>query len=132
MEPVRSPEALSPIRLLIVADVRLYREGLAAVMPPERLQVVGTADTRDVAAAVAQAQRPDAVLIDVTMPEALALMRQLRADPPFSNIIAFGVSDDVPTIVACAEAGAVAYVGTKAGVEELIAVVHGAVTGELA
>jgi two-component system nitrate/nitrite response regulator NarL len=129
MGPMRL--SAEPIRLVVIADVRLYCEGLAAVVPREQLVVVGSADSRAAVAAVVQTQQPDVVLVDVAMPEALEVMRQLRADPPAVQIVAFGVGDDVSTIVQCAEAGAVAYVGTNAGVEELVAAVVGAVAGEL-
>ena len=119
------------VRIVFVADVRLYGSGLAAVLPPEKVQIVGTADCRDNAATVVKALEPDAVLVDVTMPEALELIRQLRVDPPMVHVIAFGVSDAIPMIVACAEAGAVAYVAASATVEDLVATVQGAVAGEL-
>jgi DNA-binding NarL/FixJ family response regulator len=120
-----------PIRLVVVADVRLYCEGLAAVLPRERVVVVGSADSRSKAPVVVQTHQPDAVLVDVAMPEALEVMRQLRADPPAVHIVAFGVDDNVSAIMQCAEAGAVAYVAVSAGVEELVGVVEGAVAGEL-
>jgi two-component system, NarL family, nitrate/nitrite response regulator NarL len=120
-----------PVRIVFVADVRLYVCGLAAVVPPEKVQIVGTADCRDNAPTVVHALEPDAVLVDVMMPEALELIRQLRVDPPPVHVIAFGVSDAIPMIVACAEAGAAAYVAASATVEELVATVQGAVAGEL-
>jgi two-component system, NarL family, nitrate/nitrite response regulator NarL len=120
-----------PIRCVVIADVRLYCEGLAAVIPREQLVVVGSADSRAGVAAVVQTHQPDVALVDVAMVEALEIMRQLRADPPAVQVIAFGVGDDVSTIVQCAEAGAVAYVGTSASVEDLVAAVVGAVAGEL-
>jgi len=121
----------SPIRIVIVADVRLYREGLAAVLPHERFAVVGSADSRTSAAAVVQATTPDIVLVDVAAPDAFDLMRQLRVDPPAVGVVAFGVGDDLSTIVECAEAGAVGYVPTAAGLDEFVATIEGAIAGEL-
>jgi DNA-binding NarL/FixJ family response regulator len=123
--------AATAIRLVIVADVRLYCDGLAAVLPRDRLLVVGTADSRATASAIVQAASPDVVLVDVATAEAFDLMRQLRTDPPPVGIIAFGVGDDISTIVECAEAGAIAYVPATAAVEELVATVECAVAGEL-
>lgn len=121
----------APIRIVFITDVRLYACGLAAVLPPEGVQIVGTANCRDSAPKVVQALEPDAVLVDIMMSEALELIRQLRVDPPMVQVIAFGVSDAIPMIMACAEAGAVAYVATSATVEDLVATVRSAVAGEL-
>ena len=120
----------SAIRTIIVTDVRLYAAGLAAIVPPDRVQVVGTAQTREAAMALVQAVRPEVALLDITMPEALDLMRQLRADPPPVNVIAFGVNDDLTTIIACAEAGAGGYLDAQAGVDDLAVAVEGAALGE--
>jgi DNA-binding NarL/FixJ family response regulator len=117
--------------MVIVADVRLYCDGLAAVLPRDRLLIVGTADGRTTAPAIVQATNPDVVLVDVATPEALDLMRQLRTDPPPVAIIAFGVGDDIPAIVECAEAGAIAYVPATAAVQDLVTTIEGAVAGEL-
>lgn len=121
----------APVRLVFVADVRLYSSGLSALLPSARITIVATADSREAAPAVVQAHKPDAVLIDVTLPDALELMRQLRVDPPPVQVIAFGVGDSIPMIVACAEAGASAYVAANATVEDLVMTVEGAVAGEL-
>jgi two-component system, NarL family, nitrate/nitrite response regulator NarL len=121
----------APVRLVFVADVRLYSFGLSAVLPSERITIVATAESREAAPAVVQAHKPDAVLIDVTLPDALELMRQLRIDPPAVEVIAFGVGDSIPMIVACAEAGASAYVAANATVDDLVSTVEGAVAGEL-
>jgi DNA-binding NarL/FixJ family response regulator len=119
------------MQIVVVADVRLYCEGLTAVLPAARVLVVGTAGSRDAAPAVIQATQPDAVLIDVTTPDALELMRQLRTDPPPVHIVAFGVADDLSAILACAEAGAAAYVPISAGVQELVMTLESVVAGEV-
>lgn len=127
----RDRDPAGPVRTVIVADVKLYAVGLAAIVPGDRVQVVGTAQTRDTATALVQSARPEVALVDITMPEALDLMRQLRADPPPVNVIAFGVSDDLTTIVACAEAGAGGYLDAQAGVDDLVVAVEGAACGEV-
>lgn len=128
MDPDRDPA--SAVRTIIVADVKLYAVGLAAIVPHDRVQVVGTAQTREAATALVQAVRPEVALVDITMPEALDLMRQLRADPPPVTVIAFGLNDDLTTIIACAEAGAGGYLDAQAGIDDLAVAVLGAALGE--
>jgi DNA-binding NarL/FixJ family response regulator len=129
MAPPSSP--IQPIRVVVVSDVRLYCEGLAAVLPRERLVVAGTARSRVEAAAAVQSLQPDIVLVDVALAERNELMRQLRSDQPRVQLIAFAVSEDVHTIIECAEAGAVAYVAASAGVQELVTAIEDAAGGEL-
>ena len=121
----------SAVRVVVAADVKLYAQGIAAVVPHDRVQVIGSAHSREAATALVQTLRPDVVLVDITMPEALALMAQLRVDPPAVHVIALGLGDDLTLIVACAEAGAVGYVGADAGVEDLVLAIEGAAVGEV-
>jgi two-component system nitrate/nitrite response regulator NarL len=126
----RDRDHASAVRTIIVADVKLYVVSLAAIVPRDRVQVVGTAQTRSEATALVHALQPDVVVVDITMPESFDLMRQLRADPPPVNVIAFGVNDDLRTIIACAEAGAGGYLDAQAGVEDLVVAIEGAALGE--
>lgn len=126
----RDRDAAGAVRTIIVADVKLYAVGLTAIVPRNRVHIVGIAPSREAATAMVQAERPDVAVIDITMPEALELMRQLRADPPPVNILAFGVNDDLSTIIACAEAGAGGYLDAKAGIDELVVAIEGAALGE--
>jgi DNA-binding NarL/FixJ family response regulator len=121
----------SSIRLLIVVDVRLYREGLAAILPPAGVAVVGAAGSRAEANATVHGLEPDVVIVDVAMPGAFDLIRELRADVPTAQLIAFGVDDDIAAIIECAEAGAAAYVSANAGVDDLVRTIREAAGGEL-
>src|SRR5688572_14220951 len=90
-----------PLRVVVVADVRLYCEGLAAALPREKVHIVGSAQNREMATTAIHTLQPQAVLVDVTAPEALELMRQVRMDRPSIHVIAFGLDDDVSMIVSC-------------------------------
>jgi two-component system nitrate/nitrite response regulator NarL len=119
------------LRLLLVADVRLYREGLAAALGQGRMNVVGMASSRVDASLTAQSVRPDVVIIDVALPDSFDLMRELRADLPTARLIAFAVDDDIAAIVNCAEAGASGYVSVDAGISDLVIAIERAAQGEL-
>ncbi len=120
------------IGLLIVSDIRLYREGLAQMLGREDgLRVVGTvADPQNALAAIGDS-RPDVVLVDQAMPGALGFMRAARQGSPAPAIVALGVPDVATEVVAWAEAGIAGYVSRDAGVPELIAMVQGVGRGEL-
>jgi len=121
----------SHIRLLLVVDVRLYREGLAATLTREQITVVGTASNRREACLTAQSLRPDVAIVDVAMPDAFELVRDLRAETPTMHVIAFAVNDDINAIVDCAKAGASAYVSADASVDDLVVAIRRANGGEL-
>jgi len=58
------------IRILLVDDQRVIREGLKALLEPESgLQVVGSASNGQIAVEQVEALQPDVVLIDIQMPE---------------------------------------------------------------
>jgi DNA-binding NarL/FixJ family response regulator len=121
------------IRVLIVIDVRLYREGLAATLRDhERLTVVATAADRAAALDAAREAKPDLVIVDVALADALELMRELRGETPTIRLVAFAVEDDVSAILDCAEAGAAGFVTANASIEELVIALERVYEGELA
>lgn len=109
------------LRLLIGASIRLYLEGLAySLRRFSELEVVGLASTRhDLLARLGDA-RPDVVLLDRTMPDSLALIAEVRGTHPDVQVVALGVEEDAPDVLACAEAGATAYVARDASIEDLV------------
>jgi DNA-binding NarL/FixJ family response regulator len=122
----------APIRVVIVADVRLYREGLSSTLRGYPcLNIVGTAATRVDATLSLPDLRPDVVIIDTAMPESIDLIRDLRLQMPATDLIAFAVDERIATIVECAEAGATSYVNLDASIEELVKTIELSTAGEL-
>jgi len=120
------------IRVMIVAGIRLYREGLAQLIGvQDGLCVAGTYsdflpsadDVPDLAA--------DVVLIDLATAGSHDTIRRLNATNPSLPIIAMGIVDTETEVLACAEAGAVGYVTREGSLAELLATVRCAVSGEL-
>jgi len=112
------------LRLVIGANIRLYLEGLAySLRRFSELEVVGLASTRGALLAHTEAARPDVILLDRTMPESLALIAELRATHPAVQVVALGVDEDPPDVLACAESGASAYVARDASIDDLVATI---------
>jgi two-component system, NarL family, nitrate/nitrite response regulator NarL len=118
--------------VLIVADVRLYREGLAVSLShcPHFL-VVGVSASRVEAFDRARLTRPDIVLLDMATRESLELIRDLRAEELPSKVLAFAVEEVASDILECAEAGAAGYVTADASIEELTAAIERIARAEL-
>jgi DNA-binding NarL/FixJ family response regulator len=93
-------------RVFIISEVRLYREGLDALLRDDsRLDVVGTAaGVPDALAHLPELERPpDAVLLDVPAPVGLRAPGQLEAAVPDARVVALNVADD--DVIAWAETG---------------------------
>ena len=120
------------IRVLIVDDTRLHREGLARVLGQAScIDVVGTAASCVESLAYIPAQRPEIVLLHVSVPAGIAAMRMILDRAPDVRVVAFGVAETEEEIVACAEAGAAGYVMREGSLSDLIAVVEGVMRGDL-
>jgi two-component system nitrate/nitrite response regulator NarL len=120
------------IRILIVAHIRLYREGLAQVLTHQpALIVVGMAASRDEAVAAAEALHPDILLLDLTMAESRDLVRQLQALGSSVKVVAIGLIEAEGEVLSCAEIGVAGYVPREGSLEDLVAAVESVGRGEL-
>jgi two-component system, NarL family, nitrate/nitrite response regulator NarL len=119
------------IRVLVVADIRLFRDGLADFLARDPdIDVVGRAADGDEAATLASREAPDVTVVDMAMIERTATARRLRRICPQTKVVALAVPETEPHVLACAEAGAVAYVAREGSIEDLVAAVRQAQVGE--
>ena len=127
-----TPPHVRTIRILLIALVRLYREGLANVLAHTNgLTVVGAEPHgREVLARTIDLA-PDIILLDLTVPHGHALARELRQNGLNVPVVAIGVDGSEAEIVACAEAGITGYLTDSASVDELVRVVEAASRGEV-
>jgi DNA-binding NarL/FixJ family response regulator len=117
--------------VLCVTEIRLYRDGVAEAL--RRLDGVETAVTAATgAAAVLTARRSecDVVLLDMALSDSTSVVEALLAARPGVKVVALGVPDDGPEIVACAEAGVSGYVSREASLAELAEALRSALRGE--
>jgi two-component system nitrate/nitrite response regulator NarL len=133
LHPLRGSKLQHPRpTVLIISDVRLYREGLPWNLTREgSLEVVGASGLSSIAFESLEGQAPDAVIFDITMRDGLQLARELHACLPDAKIVAFAVSDIDCEIVTGAMAGISGYVHRDAGIDDLVTEVLNAVRGEL-
>jgi two-component system nitrate/nitrite response regulator NarL len=120
-------------RVLIVSEVRLYREGLARLLRRDRrLEVVGAAgDVPDALAALGGlAEPPEAVLLDAPAPAGLEGLEQLEAAVPTARIIVLNVSDaDEQAVIAWAEAGVGGLLARDVDVDDVAQAVQTTASG---
>jgi YesN/AraC family two-component response regulator len=81
---------MRPIRVLLVDDQDLFREGLHTLLSVQpEIDVIGEANNGEQALALAVRFQPDVVLMDVQMPvlDGVAATRQLKRKLPDCHVI---------------------------------------------
>ena len=121
------------IRLLLVDDQALFREGLHTLLSlHEDLEVVGEAGNGLEALAAADALRPDVVLMDLRMPvlDGVAATRRLLAAHPTTRVIVVTTFDDDELVFDGLRAGAVGYLLKDVSSDKLVEAIRAAARGE--
>src|SRR6201987_3142089 len=118
--------------IIIVSDIRLYREGLAlSLARVDRVVAVGVAESVASALTCIEEENPDVALLDFAMRDALVLPHAIAAAQMREKVVAFAVADSEDEVCECAEAGIVGYVARNGSKEDLIAAIENAVRGEV-
>src|ERR1700722_19131401 len=112
------------IRILLVDDHKMFREGLRAVLERDsKLIVVGEAsDGRQETEMAAGPAAPDVVIMDIGMPglNGVDATRQILPSKPKLKVIALSAHTDRRFVAAMLEAGADGYVLKEAASEEIL------------
>jgi DNA-binding NarL/FixJ family response regulator len=120
------------LTVLVVAGVRMYREGLAQHLGSRAtLHVTGTAANRDEALALVRSTRPDVVVLDMATRDNLAIVRAIADVSAGSRIVAFGVEESERDVFACADAGVAGYVPCEGSIDDLVATIESVTRDEL-
>ncbi len=122
---------MTPIRILIVDDHQIVRQGLRAIIRvlPD-LELAGEASNGQEAVDMAARLHPDLVLMDLVMPQmdgvtAIAAMKQMQPKLPIIALTTFAEAD---LVLGAVQAGAEGYLLKDVDVQELaqaIRTVHG-------
>jgi DNA-binding NarL/FixJ family response regulator len=103
---------MTDIRVLIVDDQRLVREGIASLLDiQEGITVIGTAVDGQQAIARAEEMLPDIILMDVRMPimDGIQATERIRAQLPECKVLMLTTFDDEEYIIKSLRAGAYGY-----------------------
>ena len=120
------------IRVLIVDDHPLYREGVALSLDgqPDITVVAQTGSSRE-AFALAKQLAPDILLLDIMLPEedGLALVQRITAACPSVRTVMLTASEDEANLMRALKTGATGYVLKGVAAKELVNIVRVSAAG---
>lgn len=121
------------IRVLLVDDQALFREGLGTLLSLQQgIEVVGEAGNGQEALNIAASLKPDVILMDLRMPmlDGVAATRILKERGNPARVIVLTTFDDDETVFDGLRAGAVGYLLKDVASEKLVEAIHAAARGE--
>ena len=122
------------IKILIADDHGVLRAGLRALLRVEPdLEVVGEADCGREALRLAEALRPDVVVLDVSMPDmdGIEVTRRLDEHRPEVRVLLLTVPEDPALLREALQAKACGYIVKRAVESELINAIRAVARGHL-
>jgi len=123
---------MQPIRILLVDDHRIVREGLASMLGTQPdMCVVGEAGTGNEAIDQIVRLRPDIVLLDLEMPDldGVSVLERVRADFSDVRVIILTAYGTDERILDAVRAGAKGYLLKGTGLDEVLHAVRVAAMG---
>ena len=124
---------MTPIRVLIVDDHPVVRDGLRGILTSDpEFDVVGEAADGAEALAGARAARPDVILMDLRMPGVggVAAIRSLAEAGIPGRVLVLTTYDSDSDVVPALEAGATGYLLKDAPRDELVRAIRSAARGD--
>jgi len=129
-------DRMNPIRVLVVDDHRLFRQGLISLMNTRQdvVKVVGEATSGREALEMAQQLRPDVVLMDILMPDGDGLLatKEICQCMPETAVVMLTSSEDVEHLYQAVQMGAMGYLLKTLDADELFDLLECVARGEAA
>jgi DNA-binding NarL/FixJ family response regulator len=122
-----------PVRILIADDHGIVRSGLKLLLDRQPdMQVVAEAEDGVEALEKVVAERPDLVILDVSMPRMTGIQatHEIKRQAPDTQVLILSMHDDERYLFEALRAGAAGYVLKRAADEDLLDAVRAAVRGE--
>ena len=121
------------MKLVLVDDHRLFREGLRALLTTQPdMELVGEAGEAKDAYAVVERTRPDVVLLDVALPMAsgVSIAREVLRRQPQQRILALSMFADEDHVAQAFEVGVLGYASKDVSATELFGAIRSVAQGQ--
>jgi two-component system NarL family response regulator len=123
----------APIRLMLVDDHKIVRQGFAALLGtmPD-MQVVAEAESGEQAVALYRQHHPDITLMDLRMAHGngVEAIQTIRSADPQARIIVLTTFDGDEDIFRALQAGARGYLLKGSDIDELVSAIHAVHSGK--
>jgi NarL family two-component system response regulator LiaR len=123
---------MKPIRVLVVDDHVIVREGLQILLSDEPgFEVVGTAGESETALALVKKRKPDVVLMDLVLPglDGIETTRRVLAASPSTRVLVLTTFADDQRVRDAIQAGAIGYLLKDVLKTELLNAIRAAAEG---
>jgi len=122
------------MRILVVDDHPLFRDGIVSLLEASGNTVVGQAGDGKEAVEVALHLKPDVVLMDIAMPQCdgLEALRRIKAEAPQTKVVILTVSEEDASLITAMRSGAQGYLLKSLSTEEFLTSLERLTRGELA
>lgn len=120
-----------PVRILLVDDHRIVRQGLKAILQQEGFKVVGEAGDGQEATRLAQELAPDVVVLDLGMPvmNGISAAKAIRHAGSSTRIIVLTMHTEAQYVLEALRAGIKGYVLKSCAAAELVQAIREVVRG---
>jgi DNA-binding NarL/FixJ family response regulator len=133
-QPVTAEEhvAADTLRVLIVDDHDLFRNGLRNLLEGEGVQIVGEAAAGQEAVRIVREVAPDVVVMDLNMPGmgGVEATRHITSIAPLTRVLVLTISDQDNDVIDAILAGACGYLLKDSSIQQLMAGIRAAASGE--
>ena len=123
----------SPVRILVVDDHKILRDGLRALLETEAgFEIAGEADTSAQAIAMAALLTPDVIIMDINLPDASGLdaIRAIRAADIPCRILVLSMYSRREFVLQAIDAGCDGYLPKSSTHTSLVEAIHVVMRGE--
>ena len=123
-----------PIRILVVDDHSVVRQGIIALLEDEEdILIAGEAADGDEVVDMIEKVKPDVILLDLTMPKmsGIEVIKQVVPRYPKVHILIFSMHNNPDYVLSAVQNGASGYLQKDTGRDEILAAVRNVSKGEL-
>lgn len=125
---------MSEVHLLLVDDHAVVRTGLRMLLESQSdLRIIGEASTGAEALEMAEREKPQIIVMDITLPDmsGIEVTRRLKQTHPEIAVVALTIHEDEQYFFEMLQAGAAGYIPKRAASDELIGAIRAAAMGEI-